>query len=69
MALEMEDGPTFAIKGEGPLFEIESLGVTPYSSFDVGRDGQEFIFVRHPDGIRGVRYFTVVANLYKEFQE
>jgi Tol biopolymer transport system component len=69
MAVELEAGPNFAIKAERPLFEVGPLGISQYSDFDVSGDGQEFIFVRHPDGIKGAKIYTVVENWYEEFRE
>ena len=69
MAVELEPGPTFAIRAEQTLFEVAPLGVSHYSDFDVSSDGQEFIFVSHPEGIKGVNMFTVVENWVQDFQE
>jgi len=69
MAVELESGPSFAVRAERPLFNVGTLGGSSYTDFDVSADGQEFFMVLKPQGLKNFNVFTVVENWFEEFRE
>ena len=69
VAAQLAPGDAFVIVSTEVLFDVEALGIQPYSKFDVSADGEEFVFVRGEPGAGAPKQFTVVENWYEEFRE